>query len=137
MIPKSGTRFSDKIMRKSFAAGFSLPIGAVPDIRWHAPRGRRRRFAAIAQLVEHVIRNDGVGGSSPSCGTTLQQIDIDEAGADAIRLHDASFRLTCRRALGREDFSNSREPGRRVRDASPRNGCVCDLDYLTLGRRKT
>ena len=28
------------------------------------------RFAAIAQLVEHVIRNDGVGGSNPSCGTT-------------------------------------------------------------------
>jgi hypothetical protein len=27
-------------------------------------------FAAIAQLVEHVIRNDGVGGSSPSCGTS-------------------------------------------------------------------
>ena len=26
--------------------------------------------AAIAQPVEHVIRNDGVGGSSPSCGTT-------------------------------------------------------------------
>jgi len=26
--------------------------------------------AAIAQLVEHVIRNDGVGGSIPSCGTT-------------------------------------------------------------------
>src|SRR5262245_22886887 len=25
--------------------------------------------AAIAQLVEHVIRNDGVGGSNPSCGT--------------------------------------------------------------------
>jgi hypothetical protein len=32
-----------------------------------AKRGR----AAIAQLVEHVIRNDGVGGSNPSCGTTL------------------------------------------------------------------
>src|ERR1700681_1456132 len=27
-------------------------------------------FAAIAQLVEHVIRNDGVTGSSPVCGTT-------------------------------------------------------------------
>jgi hypothetical protein len=26
-------------------------------------------FAAIAQLVEHVIRNDGVTGSSPVCGT--------------------------------------------------------------------
>ena len=25
--------------------------------------------AAVAQLVEHVIRNDGVGGSSPFCGT--------------------------------------------------------------------
>src|SRR6476620_11860236 len=29
----------------------------------------KRRFAAIAQPVEHVIRNDGVGGSNPSCGT--------------------------------------------------------------------
>ena len=27
------------------------------------------RVAAIAQLVEHIIRNDGVGGSIPSCGT--------------------------------------------------------------------
>ncbi len=27
--------------------------------------------AAIAQLVEHLIRNEGVGGSNPSCGTTL------------------------------------------------------------------
>ncbi len=27
-------------------------------------------LAAIAQPVEHIIRNDGVGGSNPSCGTT-------------------------------------------------------------------
>ena len=26
-------------------------------------------LAAIAQLVEHLIRNEGVGGSNPSCGT--------------------------------------------------------------------
>ena len=26
-------------------------------------------LAAIAQLVEHVIRNDGVTGSNPVCGT--------------------------------------------------------------------
>ena len=26
--------------------------------------------AAIAQSVEHIIRNDGVGGSNPSCGTS-------------------------------------------------------------------
>jgi hypothetical protein len=30
--------------------------------------------AAIAQLVEHVIRNDGVTGSSPVCGTSLSAI---------------------------------------------------------------
>jgi hypothetical protein len=29
------------------------------------------RSAAIAQLVEHVIRNDGVTGSNPVCGTSL------------------------------------------------------------------
>jgi hypothetical protein len=27
--------------------------------------------AAIAQLVEHVIRNDGVTGSNPVCGTSF------------------------------------------------------------------
>jgi hypothetical protein len=30
-----------------------------------------RNAAAIAQLVEHLIRNEGVGGSNPSCGTNL------------------------------------------------------------------
>jgi hypothetical protein len=30
-------------------------------------------FAAIAQPVEHIIRNDGVGGSNPSCGTGASQ----------------------------------------------------------------
>ena len=30
------------------------------------------RFAAIAQLVEHVIRNDGVTGSNPVCGTNYR-----------------------------------------------------------------
>src|SRR6516165_2686903 len=29
----------------------------------------RKANAAIAQSVEHIIRNDGVGGSNPSCGT--------------------------------------------------------------------
>jgi hypothetical protein len=33
-------------------------------------------IAAIAQLVEHVIRNDGVGGSIPSCGTIFQIISM-------------------------------------------------------------
>ena len=29
------------------------------------------RFAALAQLVEHIIRNDGVVGSNPIGGTTF------------------------------------------------------------------
>lgn len=39
-----------------------------------APLRYRTGFAAIAQLVEHVIRNDGVGGSIPSCGTKSQRV---------------------------------------------------------------
>ena len=53
-----------------------LPIPGAPDIRcatrveaWCRTRPSLWS-AAIAQLVEHVIRNDGVGGSSPSCGTS-------------------------------------------------------------------
>ena len=34
------------------------------------------RVAAIAQLVEHLIRNEGVGGSNPSCGTTLASQNV-------------------------------------------------------------
>ena len=38
-------------------------------------------WAAVAQLVEHVIRNDGVGGSSPLSGTTSpSQIERDQIG---------------------------------------------------------
>ena len=32
-----------------------------------------RRRAALAQLVEHIIRNDGVVGSSPSSGTMTEK----------------------------------------------------------------
>lgn len=31
-------------------------------------------LAALAQLVEHVIRNDEVVGSSPACGTIMLSI---------------------------------------------------------------
>jgi hypothetical protein len=44
----------------------------LPDIRgqrFEAISERAAWSAAIAQLVEHVIRNDGVTGSSPVCGT--------------------------------------------------------------------
>jgi len=54
------------------AAAFFLQNRASPDIRCERFRPLAERIAwsaAIAQLVEHVIRNDGVTGSSPVCGT--------------------------------------------------------------------
>src|SRR5665213_1398453 len=56
---------------RAYAGGF-LQTSAVPDIRRSARRAVSEGAAwsaAIAQLVEHVIRNDGVTGSSPVCGT--------------------------------------------------------------------
>jgi hypothetical protein len=34
-----------------------------------APPWRLTSHAALAQLVEHIIRNDGVAGSNPASGT--------------------------------------------------------------------
>ncbi len=53
---------------------FFLQNRALPDIRctrFQADSERAVWSAAIAQLVEHVIRNDGVTGSSPVCGTSI------------------------------------------------------------------
>jgi hypothetical protein len=52
--------------------------------------GRAAWSAAIAQLVEHVIRNDGVGGSSPSCGTGSR------TSYDGFGTPRDAFRLTSR-----------------------------------------
>src|SRR5258708_14465279 len=56
---------SEYILRNAAGREF-LQSGAVPDITM---RKRVAWSAAIAQLVEHVIRNDGVTGSNPVCGT--------------------------------------------------------------------
>ena len=37
--------------------------------QWNARK--LSNWAAVAQLVEHIIRNDGVGGSNPFSGTTF------------------------------------------------------------------
>ena len=63
-------------MRVTLFAGRSgqfLQRRAAPDIRGavrKAIASSAAWSAAIAQLVEHVIRNDGVTGSSPVCGTS-------------------------------------------------------------------
>ena len=67
-----------RVIDRSAQALF-LPIRAVADIRCATRfetfcRTRFRWSAAIAQSVEHVIRNDGVGGSNPSCGTILKSM---------------------------------------------------------------
>jgi hypothetical protein len=41
--------------------------------------------AAIAQPVEHIIRNDGVGGSNPSCGTIIGS-NINKLKEDSVCL---------------------------------------------------
>jgi hypothetical protein len=41
---------------------------------------RSRWSAAIAQLVEHVIRNDGVTGSNPACGTIRLEFRVLKKG---------------------------------------------------------
>ena len=46
-----------------------LRAGFGAQVWWGSLRAQARIDAAIAQLVEHIIRNDGVGGSIPSCGT--------------------------------------------------------------------
>ena len=48
---------------------------------------RYRNTAAIAQLVEHRIRNAGVGGSSPSCGTILVHVRPGDMGNRLFRRH--------------------------------------------------
>ena len=37
----------------------------------------KEKDAGVAQLVEHVIRNDGVGGSSPFTGTILLNSEMN------------------------------------------------------------
>ena len=68
------------------ASALFAPIGAAllakrrPE-RYQMPQRFRPKsriatwFAAIAQLVEHVIRNDGVTGSSPVCGTISRRLN--------------------------------------------------------------
>lgn len=42
-----------------------------PGVSGASQPGIRLKRAAVAQMVEHVIRNDGAGGSSPLSGTTF------------------------------------------------------------------
>ena len=53
-----------------------------------------QRLAAIAQLVEHIIRNDGVGGSNPSCGTNNQTMNERNGAIEVAPLarHEAQER---------------------------------------------
>lgn len=83
---------------------------------------RASRFAAIAQLVEHLIRNEGVGGSNPSCGTIVPpKLDCWERlrsdheaciGDDADRSAVASLRPLPRTDAVRLEYLPVRTPAR-------------------------
>jgi hypothetical protein len=71
----------ERDLREKPASTFSHPaLAAVAKSAANGIREARGRSsaaeAAIAQLVEHVIRNDGVGGSNPSCGTNETSLII-------------------------------------------------------------
>jgi hypothetical protein len=70
-------------------------------------------LAAIAQLVEHLIRNEGVGGSNPSCGTTVKR-----PGPARCLAAISPFPAT----LETRDDAYAREI---VRHGRAGNGCVC------------
>ena len=84
-----------------------LQSRAVPDIRCASvfgPAGHAAWSAAIAQLVEHVIRNDGVGGSSPSCGTSSRvgiraDSDLKNIADDIWRFSAATASILLRRGV--------------------------------------
>jgi hypothetical protein len=59
------TRQNPRVLAKPRGARYQVAE------RFRGLAGRAAWSAAIAQLVEHVIRNDGVGGSNPSCGTSV------------------------------------------------------------------
>src|SRR5260370_39377438 len=61
-----------RVIREIAGQRFSCQDGQCPisGASVFSPVAERSRWsAAIAQLVEHVIRNDGVTGSNPVCGT--------------------------------------------------------------------
>src|ERR1700680_3809308 len=74
--PAAGAGFCRAGAGDSFPASqrFSCQIGRCPisgaGVQKAVAEREAARSAAIAQLVEHVIRNDGVTGSNPVCGTS-------------------------------------------------------------------
>src|SRR5215510_14617999 len=67
------------MLRPQHAGYLCLRIRPLPAISVGA--------AAIAQLVEHIIRNDGVGGSNPSCGTSVRSVHSGHIGDGLFRTH--------------------------------------------------
>ena len=72
----------------------------------------REKNAAVAQLVEHVIRNDGVGGSSPFSGTILLKPlhEIYHTNKRFMVIRQAMFVLLVVRWSGYADPVLAKEP---------------------------
>lgn len=87
----------------SFQAASNCRIGALQAHRMARKKSAVVRRAGLAQLVEHLICNQGVGGSSPSAGTifTLKTLDSESAGLRLTRssasAHSRARRLSPQR----------------------------------------
>jgi hypothetical protein len=70
-------------------------------LRNGADRGphSRESNAALAQLVEHIIRNDGVAGSSPASGTTFSPMVKSSLGLHSASSLEAAMALSTHPAL--------------------------------------
>jgi hypothetical protein len=90
---------------------FSAHLAFLGGWRYQPSRSRFRPpgriLAALAQVVEHIIRNDGVAGSSPASGTTFFNL-LDDAKRDSnssprLRFYpvDSSRSTGCRRGRSR------------------------------------
>ena len=77
------------------ASGVPVVVGIVPAVTFlrFCPQAtiQAPEFAAVAQLVEHLIRNEGVGGSSPFRGT-MYTIDITRIFLFLLRASQLLFR---------------------------------------------
>jgi hypothetical protein len=71
--PRPLPRHRFEIERRTWSAFGAKLTGHVRVSPSKTKTQQLQQLAAIAQLVEHVIRNDGVGGSNPSCGTSFRK----------------------------------------------------------------
>ena len=104
----------------------SLHAGSIPARASISRRGIiPRQCAALAQSVEHIIRNDGVRGSNPLSGTTHSRDCQTDGDLLLDRLESAPFCGPCGASLRRQISRPSILLGSNLEAFE-----ICNCDYL-------